>query len=275
MRKPTRTVKEVRVQYLLPHQLHAALKKRPLIFLPLAPLEWHGPHLALGTDAIIAGRAALAVAQKTGGVVLPTLYMDTERERPPAMLKSLGFREDEYIVGMDFPKARGLYKSFYFPEEVFALTVRAHIQQCINHSYRYIYLVNGHGAENHGEVLRRLCIEFSNRGDGIRVGCSIAAPPQKGEFQNIAHAGYEESSVMLFHDRRFVDLRQLPAKSKKMRYKDYSIVDSGGFDGQPGKGHAIPRNCDPRFETSIQTGRRYFRESVEEIVKNVRRLLKK
>jgi len=60
---------------MLPHKLREELEKLPLIFIPLAPLEWHGLHLAIGTDPINAECMALEVAKRVGGVVLPTLYM--------------------------------------------------------------------------------------------------------------------------------------------------------------------------------------------------------
>jgi creatinine amidohydrolase len=41
--------------------------------LPVGATEQHGPHLATGTDAILAERAAQAAAALTGDVVLPTL----------------------------------------------------------------------------------------------------------------------------------------------------------------------------------------------------------
>lgn len=56
--------KEVRVQYMLPHQLREELKRLPLIFISLAPLEWHGLHLAIGTDPINAEHVALEVAKR-------------------------------------------------------------------------------------------------------------------------------------------------------------------------------------------------------------------
>jgi len=82
--------KEVRMQHMLPHQLHKALKKLPLIFIPLAPLEWHGLHLAIGTDFVNAEHVAQELAKRIGGVVLPTLCMGTERERDPKILEDLG-----------------------------------------------------------------------------------------------------------------------------------------------------------------------------------------
>ena len=41
--------------------------------LPVGATEQHGPHLATGTDSVIAERAALAAADRTGDVVLPTV----------------------------------------------------------------------------------------------------------------------------------------------------------------------------------------------------------
>lgn len=55
---------------MLPHQLREELKRLSLIFISLAPLEWHGLHLAIGTDPINAEHVALEVAKRIGGVVL-------------------------------------------------------------------------------------------------------------------------------------------------------------------------------------------------------------
>ncbi|MDD2219571.1 MAG: hypothetical protein PHS63_05740, partial [Desulfoplanes sp.] len=50
----------------------------------------------------------------------------------------------------------------YLPEEIFALIVAAETRCLISQGYRYIFIVNGHGAFNHNAVLKRLCIELSN-----------------------------------------------------------------------------------------------------------------
>ena len=261
--------KERRVQYMLPHELHEEMKKLPLIYLPLAPLEWHGPHLVMGVDPINAEKTALAVAGKTGGVVLPTLYMGTERERPPEMLESLGFKKDEYVVGMDFPNAKGLFKSFYFSEELFSMVVREHIEQCISHGYKSIFIVNGHGAVNHNEVLKRLYIEFSNKYEGIKVAYSISFPDKALVSGLCSHAGIDETSLLMFYDESFADLGKLPNRKRKLKYTDYSIVDSVGFGGKPGKGHTVPDNMDPR-NANAEIGEKLFEEIVEDVHKKVR-----
>ena len=45
----------------------------PMIFLPVGALEQHGPHLPLGTDAMLAGAVASTIAQRVSGLVAPTL----------------------------------------------------------------------------------------------------------------------------------------------------------------------------------------------------------
>jgi len=262
--------KECRVQYLLPSELHERMKELPLIYLPLAPLEWHGPHLAVGTDPIIAEQVTLAVAERIGGVVLPTLYMGTERERSDAMLKSLGFKKGEYVVGMDFPEAKGLYKSFYFPEEVFSLTVRYHIELCIEHGYKYIFIVNGHGADNHNDVLRRLCREYSNKVKGVTTAYAMACSDEEFKKGNLSHAGIDETSQMMYFNQDYVDLKKLPPVKDKLKYKHYSIVDNGGFSGSPGEGFAVPGKLDPRKYSNAANGKRIFENTVCDVERKVK-----
>jgi creatinine amidohydrolase len=261
---------ERRVQYMLPFRLREERDKLPLIFLPLGPLEWHGPHMAPGMDAINAERVALGVARETGGVVLPTLYMGTERERDPATLKSLGFRPDEHVVGMDFPNAKGIYGSFYFPEELFSLTVRGFIEQCIANSYRFIYIVNGHGALNHNAVLKRLCWEFSHHASGVKVAYGLAFPDEEVRAGALAHAGSQETSLLMYYHPSAIDLKRLPPDNAKLPYADYSIVDGGGFSGNPGPDYCLPREYDPRFSSSPDEGKKLYDRAVKDVAKNVR-----
>src|SRR5690242_10098991 len=117
---------ETRYEWLRPGQLRKRQAECPLVIFPLSPLEYHGPHMPIGMDPISAGYVAHACCQKLGrGVVRPTLFMGTERERDPATLKALGFSADEYVVGMDFPARQ--WNSHYVSEEVFAMAVAAEI----------------------------------------------------------------------------------------------------------------------------------------------------
>lgn len=262
--------KELRLQYMLPEAIRAEQSKFPLVFLPLSPLEWHGPHLALGVDPINAEQTALALAEKVGGVVHPTLYMGTERERPPEILESLGYSKDGYVVGMDHPEVKGLVNSYYYPEGIFAMTLRAHIEQFIQHGYKYIFIINGHGAVNHNEVLSRLCIEYSKLENDCQVAYSISMPDEEMAKGLLAHAGMEETSLMMYFDPSYVNLDALPDTDTPLRYKDYSIVDGGGFTGNPGEGFAVPVELDPRTNSSVELGKELFDATVNDLSQKIK-----
>ncbi len=62
---------------LAPDDLTAIRAEAPVIYLPWGALEWHGPHLPMGVDGIIAEEMAVRAAERTGGVVLPTTWWPT------------------------------------------------------------------------------------------------------------------------------------------------------------------------------------------------------
>jgi creatinine amidohydrolase len=263
--------REVRVQFMLPWQLQQELEKLPLVFLPVGPLEWHGSHMAVGMDPINAENVALALARKVGGVVLPTLYAGTERERDPETLKSLGFKGNEYVVGMDFPTIKNLYKSFYFTEELFALIVRGYIEACIEHGYRFIYIVNGHGAVNHNAVLRRLSAEFSNSHDGVQVTAITTFPEELQRIGALGHASAHETSLLMHYHPDGIDVKRLPPTDIKLKYSEHAIVNNGGFCGRPGPGYTLPEADDPRISSSAEKGKRLYEQIVEELAEKVRK----
>src|SRR5262249_51500199 len=136
-------MRTVRFELLRPAEIIAERERFPVVFQPLGPLEWHGPHLPYGTDPLHAEDVARRTAEAIGGLVMPTLYWGSERERAPEYLKVLGFQGDEsnqWIVGMDFPA--NSMKSLYSMEDVFALVMRARIELIIEQGYKLIVLVN-------------------------------------------------------------------------------------------------------------------------------------
>src|SRR4051794_30361016 len=153
------SMRTVRFELLRPTEIIAEKERFPVAFQPLGPLEWHGPHLPYGTDPLHAETVAQRTAQAIGGVVMPTLYWGSERERNPQALRDLGFKGDEWIVGMDFP--HNSMKSLYSMEDVFALVIRARLELVIAQGYKLIVLVNGHGATNHLATLDRLAKEYT------------------------------------------------------------------------------------------------------------------
>jgi creatinine amidohydrolase len=67
-------MKKKNYQEMLPHEFEAAVAEAPAAFLPLGTLEYHGPHMAIGNDALKAQAILERVCARTGGVMVPTLY---------------------------------------------------------------------------------------------------------------------------------------------------------------------------------------------------------
>jgi creatinine amidohydrolase len=66
--------REVRAELLSPEEIDARLAVRPIAYLPLGTLEFHGPHLPIGLDALTGHGVCVEAAQRGGGVVLPVVY---------------------------------------------------------------------------------------------------------------------------------------------------------------------------------------------------------
>jgi creatinine amidohydrolase len=256
--------REVRFEMLRPGELNAEQKRSPLVFLPVAPLEYHGPHLPVGMDPINATQCALEACRRLGkGVVHPTLYWGTERERPDWMLESLGFKKDDWVVGMDFPTA--IWKSHYQPEHLFGLVVAATLEMLIATGYKVIVMVNGHGAWNQLETLERLARHYSHTTDALVVW-KLAFTLDISEKNLAGHADLFETSLMMYYEkellggRKLVDLSALPPRNVPIHYKDFSIVDGPGFSGKPSPDKVTA--TDPRDATA-EKGRQVFEETVK------------
>lgn len=74
---------------LTPVTLAAIRAQMPVAYLPWGALQWHGPHLPLGLDGLVAETIAERVARRTGGVLLPTTWWPTT---PIPHDESLGVR---------------------------------------------------------------------------------------------------------------------------------------------------------------------------------------
>jgi len=64
----------VQMQFMRPGQLEQALRAFPVVYVPFGPIEWHGRHLPLGTDALKAHGILVKTAEQFGGVVYPPVY---------------------------------------------------------------------------------------------------------------------------------------------------------------------------------------------------------
>ena len=258
-------MRTVNLEQLRPGEIMTEKKRCPIVYFPIGPLEWHGPHLPYGMDPLNAQAVAERLAKKNGGVVLPTFYWGTERERSPQMLKDIGFNGDEWIIGMDFPANE--MKSYYSNEDAFGIAVREYLRLLVIQGYKLIVIVNGHGASNHIHTLERLAAEFTAETSST-VYYTITTFLQSG-MQDFGHATATETSIMGYLHPECVDISTLPPKGQALRNLDFAVVDHESFTGNPNSDYTVihdPREYDP------ETGKKIVEYSVELISKKIQEL---
>jgi len=258
------------LSFLFPDEVAEARGRTGLVILPLAPIEWHGPHLTMGCDGLLAHAFARRLARELRSPYFPPLFLGTERERRPEVLTSLGFSGTEFIEGMDFPA--NSVKSAYVKEDVFSLAVRGTLDALFERmGFRFVLIVNGHGADNQKSVLDRLCAEH-NGGGRRRLMWVYPGFPRSLVAGAIGHAGGGESSMLSATWPDCVDLSRLPA-SGPLRNVEHAIVDGDTFDGSPTRDFTVREEQDPRKHTDARVGARFVDEAVLETVADVRRFI--
>jgi len=70
-----RDLARVQVELLLPYEIDAALAARPVVYVPLGSIEHHSHHLPVGLDGLNAHGVCTHAATRSGGLVLPTLFL--------------------------------------------------------------------------------------------------------------------------------------------------------------------------------------------------------
>jgi creatinine amidohydrolase len=270
--------RKVQYELMTPGEILAERERCPVIFVPIGPLEWHGPHLPIGTDGLHAHHIALRAARAFGGVVHPAVYAGTETVRLPGSgaqsLGSIGFANGERIVGMDFP--HNPVKSVYFEESAFGIAIRELIRQLKADPFRVIVLVNGHGAVNHQQTLRRIATEATELPQTRVVYCPVFSVwRQDAEGDPAAdpgHAGRAETAIILALEEEAVRISELPAAAEPLRYQEFGIIDGAAFDGRPAPGFLLPDEDDPRRATRGE-GERMVEQEVDVVVETVREAL--
>jgi creatinine amidohydrolase len=111
---------------LLPDAFRARLAACPVAYLPLGTVEWHGEHMALGSDALIAEGLFLRAAARIGGIVMPPLFMGPDRIRREA--------DCTYLVGMEYAETTTPPRQldggcYWMPEGLFVLQLEQVVAQ--------------------------------------------------------------------------------------------------------------------------------------------------
>lgn len=174
------------VDRLSPPQIEARLERASVAFLPLGSLEFHGPHLPIGLDALTATGICLAAAERAGGVVLPAMHQAVggEHTRYPWTLMSRSAAPIEELLTETLVRLDEL-------------------------GVRRLVLLSGHFAGEQAELVDRVARSWNARG-----AAAVAVARTLGQAPNPPippdHAARFESLLLQALHPELVDVSRLP-----------------------------------------------------------------
>jgi creatinine amidohydrolase len=154
----------------------------PTVVVPIGSTEQHGPHLPLGVDRYEAEDVAVAVAERTGVLVAPTIpYGDADHH-------------------LDFPGTVSLST-----ETVVAVLTDVY-ESLVGHGFATVVTVNGHRIANLPAIetaMKRVAADADETTfaavDLIRVAAETHRALRDGDPEDGMHGGEFETSFMLHH----------------------------------------------------------------------------
>ncbi len=214
------------------------IKKNSLLFLPLGTLEWHGTHLPFGTDLIVATELTKRIAKKVGGVILPPLFIGTDRAKT---------KNKVIFTGMDLHLKKKLPGSLYYLKpSLFFKVLESLIIHIKTQGFKKLVIVTGHAGSRQIKVLDAIQKKHSCPNFKILIINPYQAIKEK---HKATHAGYEETSLL------WALRPDLIKKSKKAK-SDPDVIRWVGIE--------------PRIKSSKRFGKKFL----EEIIKNSLKLIK-
>lgn len=258
--KSVYSVNKVRYEEMLPHEAVAVRKSRPVAYLPIGTIEWHGEHNCLGLDAIKIHALATKCARRIGGAVFPPVFYGEPREH--YLMESNHDHGGKISVKMGLSKTN--FAPGYMQEQGFQANVNYvkflhHIILEIHSlGFKVIIVMAGHYPLLYHA--RAACELFN-----------LDYSPYRGRKANAwACSGYElvrdkipesgdhgaawETSLMMVLRPDLVDLKRLPKDLGK------KLVGVGGRD--------------PRKHASVEFGRRGIEAIVQRVEVKVKEILK-
>ena len=193
---------KVDYEELLPHEFTARLEKRPVGYLPIGTLEWHGVQNPLGADFLQSRGLFRRAAGRFGGVVLPPIWLGPDR--------ILQQEDRSNLIGMDSAKTttpnRQLPGSFYWiPKGLFLLLIESILAQAKRAGFKCI-VADGHGPSR--GAWAEMVDSWEKQFD-IHLISAKRDFAGKWRTQN-DHAGRNETSILMSVTPELVDLSLLP-----------------------------------------------------------------
>lgn len=169
-------------------ELKALAEQDAIVLIPMGSTEQHGPHLPVGTDAILATwcahRAAQALREKgIPAVITPTVAVANSMHH------------------MHFAGSMSLHP------RTFMEMLQEECEAIAAHGFRRIAIINGHGGNNHPAQAALVDINLS-LGFPVYFMSYLAGTDERQFLETqtgMIHACESETSLMLAYDETLVD----------------------------------------------------------------------
>ena len=194
--------RKIDYEELLPYEFEERLAHRPVGYLPIGTLEWHGVQNPLGADFIQARGLFRRAAERFGGIVLPPVWLGPDR--------ITGREGAGDLIGMDTADTttpnRKLPGSLYWvPKGLFIGMLEAVLAQAKRAGFKCI-VSDGHGPSRNAWAEM---VDSWEKQFGINLISAKRDFPGKWRTQK-DHAGRNETSIMMAVAPDLVDLTTLP-----------------------------------------------------------------
>lgn len=207
---------------------------KKIAFVPVGTLEWHGNHLPIETDFLVAQKICELLNKKIRAYVLPPIYLGTDGE------KIIGGKR---FIGMNSRFSKELQGSVYYlkPTLLFSM-VQGLVDNLVKQGFTKICIVTGHAGSKQIEVLEK--IESKNKN-------AVLLNPFKNLSVNVHHADEYETSLF------WACYPEEEVKSRKIKIKsDDDLFTYKGYD--------------PREKASLKLGNSMLKEIVANLNQKIK-----
>lgn len=190
---------------LLPGEFMQRLKECPVAYLPLGTLEWHGPHLPLGADALQAQQFFRLLAKKVGGIVMPPLFVGPDRccENSGTEYYGMDYQNGETLTAYPTQQLPG--SAYWVPDALFDELLTATGKQVARAGFK-VLVAHGHGPSI--LAFGRLAPELKRQFGLVAFHCWQADSNETLRFMG-DHAAANETSITMALFPELVDMETL------------------------------------------------------------------
>jgi len=209
--------------------------KKGIVYFPIGTIEWHGNHLPVETDFMVAQRICELANEQVPGYVMPPFYMGTDRWREI---------DDKEFFGMDGWLGKKLAGNLYWlePEKLESIITDI-VDNLTAQGFKKIFIISGHGGSRHVEILEKVAVS--------KDAAYFINPFTALSDIHVHHADEYETSVF------WACYPGEEAISRAMNIpKDDDYVNFKGYD--------------PRDKSSLETGERLLSQMVSGCLEQIK-----